>query len=146
MLIFHVDEFTCTITQKGRSGLVETPAAKAIQMGSGLLVLTAVEAGDERAVEEVAGGAAKEIMKLAAQLGARHVTLLPFAHLFVEPAPAEQAVEIMDLAAGHLRSAGLGVERAPFGWFHAWELKAKGHPLSRVARTIRPASASETVA
>ena len=33
---------------------------------------------------------------------------------------------------GQLRA----VTRTPFGWFNTLEIRAKGHPLSRVARTI----------
>ena len=146
LLIFHVDEFTCTITRKGRSGLVETPTSRAAHIDAGLLALIAVEVDDGDAVAQVAEGAAAEIVKLATQLKVHDVMLLPFAHLFVEPGPAEQAVEIIDYAAARLRLDGLDVQRAPFGWFHSWEMRAKGHPLSRVARTIRPSEASHTVA
>ena len=36
-----------------------------------------------------------------------------------------------------LVSAGFEVHRSPFGWFTRWDLQAKGHPLSRVARLVR---------
>jgi hypothetical protein len=64
--------------------------------------------------------------------------LLPFAHLFAEPAPPREALGIIDGIVEALRIDGLEVQRPPFGWFHRWELNAKGHPLSRVARRIGP--------
>ena len=137
LLILHVDAFTCTLTEKSRSRLVESPIAPSAHIDVGLLVLASVEAGDENAAEEVAMGAAGEVRELAHQLGAREVMLLPFAHLFAEPCPADRALEIIDATAERLRSEGFAVQRPPFGWFHTWDLKAKGHPLSRVARTIR---------
>lgn len=139
--MLHVDSFVCTVTQKGRSPLVEVPDAPQTAIGEGLLVLASVEAGDDRAAAEVAEGAAAEVRALADRLKAREVMLLPFAHLFAEPAPAEAAVAIIDAAASELREAGLQVSRPPFGWFHRWDLQAKGHPLSRVARRVRPAGA-----
>ena len=36
-----------------------------------------------------------------------------------------------------LRERGIEAIRTPFGWFNTLEMKAKGHPLSRVARVIR---------
>ena len=83
---------------------------------------------------------------LAAQLKVRQIMLLPFAHLFAEPAPPADALALIDGAAAELRSDGFVVERPPFGWFHSWDMQAKGHPLSRVARTVRPSSRADTAA
>lgn len=137
VLILHVDAFTCTLTEKGRSPLVEVPTAPSLHMDEGLLVLASVEAGDEVAPTEVAGGTAREIRRLARQLKARDIMLLPFAHLFGDPAPPRAALDILDAVAAELRAEAFSVVRPPFGWFHRWDLQAKGHPLSRVARTIR---------
>jgi threonyl-tRNA synthetase len=138
MLIFHVDSFTCTITQKGRSPLVETPTSPSAHVEQGLLVLASAEAEDVSAPERVRDGATAEIVKLAEQLKVQEVMLLPFAHLFAEPADPSMALSIIDGVADQLRERQLRVERPPFGWFHTWDLQAKGHPLSRVARTVRP--------
>lgn len=35
-----------------------------------------------------------------------------------------------------LHVAGHTVTRTPFGWFNTLDLQAKGHPLSRVARSV----------
>jgi threonyl-tRNA synthetase len=141
LLIFHVDAFTCTVAQKGRSPLIETPAAPASRIDDGLLVLASVEAGDETAADEVQRGTVEHIRKLAHQLKVREIMLLPFAHLFAEPASPAAALALIDNVAAELRSLDLTVERPPFGWFHSWDMQAKGHPLSRVARTIRPSTA-----
>jgi len=143
LLIFHVDAFACTVTQKGRAALVETPTAPTTRIEDGLLVLASVESGDERASSEVQRGTVREIQKLGSQLKVNQVMLLPFAHLFAEPAPPADALALIDGVAGELRSAGFAVERPPFGWFHTWDMQAKGHPLSRVARTIRAGAGAE---
>jgi threonyl-tRNA synthetase len=138
LLIFHVDSFTCTVSEKGRSPIVETPSSPSTHLDQGLLALIAVEAADGADVAGVAERGAGEIQRLGEQLKAREVVLLPFAHLFVEPGPPAEALRIIDAMAEHLRTNGFGVQRPPFGWFHTWDLKAKGHPLSRVARTVIP--------
>jgi threonyl-tRNA synthetase len=139
LLMFHVDSFTCTVTQRGRSPVIEEPTAPSMHIDDGILVLASAEAGDESAQSAVIAGSAREICTLATQVKARHVMLLPFAHLFGEPAPPTDAVNLIDGIATAVRAEGLEVQRPPFGWFHSWDLKAKGHPLSRVARRV-PAS------
>jgi hypothetical protein len=134
--MLHVDSFTCTITERGRSAIVETPEGPSSHIEEGLLVLASVEAEDEGRAAEVVAGTAQEVTALAERLKAHQVMLLPFAHLFGEPAAPRPALEILDAVAADLRSRGLVVTRPPFGWFHRWDLRAKGHPLSRVARTI----------
>lgn len=142
LLILHVDGFACTVTEKGRSPLIETPAAPTTRIADGLLVLASVEAGDELAADEIRRGTGQEIQKLASQLKVQQIMLLPFAHLFAELAPPTEALALIDDVASDLRSRGFAVERPPFGWFHSWDLQAKGHPLSRVARTIRPSASA----
>ena len=136
LLMFHVDSFTCTITEKGRSAIVETPVSPVAHIDEGLLVLANVESADEERAAEVVAGTTQEVSSLAARLKAHEVMLLPFAHLFGEPSAPGPALEMLDAIAVELRSRGLVVSRPPFGWFHRWDLRAKGHPLSRVARTI----------
>ncbi len=140
LLMLHVDSFTCTVTEKGRSPLVETPREPATHIDEGLLVLASVEAGDEAAPAQVIEEAVREIRSLAQKLKVRQVMLLPFAHLFGEPADPRAALVIMDGVAAAIRAQGFDVRRPPFGWFHRWELSAKGHPLSRVARRVGPAA------
>src|SRR5438105_1910952 len=127
LLIFHVDSFTCTVTQKGRSPLIETPEAPSCHIDDGLLVLASAEATDEMNADDVAQSAAGEVARLAEQLKAREIMLLPFAHLFAEPCPPASALALMNAVVDDLRRRGYHVQRPPFGWFHSWDLKAKGH-------------------
>lgn len=137
-LALHVDSFRSEITQKGRSPLVEPYEEKVTAIDEALLVLVSVEKGDEAAPEGVAEKAAAELQELAGKVGTRRIVLHSFAHLFAELAAPGDAVPILEATAEHLRELGLEVIRTPFGWFNTLEIRAKGHPLSRVARTIRP--------
>jgi len=139
LLIVHVDSFACTITEKGRSPVIEAPSTATTRIHDGLLVLTSVEKGDESDAAGVVARTAEEIASLAGQLKVEQVMLLPFAHLFAQLAPPGEALALIDRVAAELRARNLTVERPPFGWFHTWDMQAKGHPLSRVARTVRPA-------
>jgi threonyl-tRNA synthetase len=134
LLIFHVSRFAFTATHKGRSSIVEPLGEKTTVFEEGLLLLASAEAGDERAAAVVGEKAAEEVVKLAGQVGAKRALVHPFAHLFAEPAPLAEAVEVLDALTRELRARGLEASRSPFGWFFSWELSAKGHPLSRLAR------------
>jgi threonyl-tRNA synthetase len=134
LLILHVNRFSCTATQKGRSRLVEPLAERTTLLEEGLLILASAEAGDERAPAPLAAEAADEVARLARQVGTTRVLVHPFAHLFGEPAPVEAAVELLEVFRRSLAERGLQAGRSPFGWFFSWELSAKGHPLSRLAR------------
>ncbi len=136
-LLWHVSAFRATITERGRSPLVESPEPRVLEILEGLLVLAAAEREDEPDPVAVARLAAEGIAAHARQLRVSRVALLPFAHLFADLAAPEAAVAMLDGIVATLRASGLEARRAPFGWFHALEISAKGHPLSRVARTFR---------
>ncbi len=136
ILILHVDHFSSTITEKGRSKLVETPSSKTVETTEALLILVSVEKQDEPTPEKTAKKTADEIAKLAHQLKVDVIILHPFAHLFAEMSSPEIALATLKWTEGELLRDGFKVVRTPFGWFNTLNLKAKGHPLSRVARIV----------
>jgi threonyl-tRNA synthetase len=137
LLILHVDRFAYTVTEAGRSPLREPVAETTHESRDALLVLAAVEREDEAAPSEVAHLTAAELRRLARQLRVERLVLHPFAHLFGELASPAVAVAVLDAASEALRADGFTVHRSPFGWFTRWDLQAKGHPLSRIARVVR---------
>lgn len=134
--MLHVDHFSSTITEKGRSRIVETPSSKTFDVDEALLILVSVEKQDEPNPGNVAKKAVDEIAKLANQLKVRVIVLHPFAHLFAEMSSPEIALETLKFTEEGLIPCGFNVIRTHFGWFNTLDLKAKGHPLSRVARII----------
>jgi hypothetical protein len=136
-LIWHVDSFKSTITERGRSPVVEPYDDPTTEVGEALLVLASVEKADEPAPQLVAGRAADEIAALARQLKVGTVVLHSFAHLFGELSRPKIAVDVLKRTEVELRDRhGLAVIRTPFGWFNSLDIQAKGHPLSRVARRV----------
>lgn len=135
-LILHVNSFCCTITTKGRSKVYEDYDDPVTRVDEALIVLASVEQGDEHAPELVAQRAADEIRQLAAQLKVSVVVLHPFAHLFGALSTPQTAIDVLQRTHQALIEAGLQSQRTPFGWFNTMQIDAKGHPLSRVARTI----------
>ncbi len=136
ILMWHVDSFTSTITEKGRSKYVEEPTKKDTYVEDALIVFTAVEKRDEETAQGTAQIATDEIANHAEQIGVSNIVVHPFAHLFTDLGSPKISIKIMDDVNGLLNARGYHSIRTPFGWFNKLEIKAKGHPLSRVAREI----------
>jgi len=138
ILMLHVDRFISTITKKGRSKVIEdvNPDSKTTDVNEALLVLVSVEKNDESSHEIIVKKAVNEISEHARRLKVSRIVLHPFAHLFADLSKPETALKILKLSEEGLIQRDFEVTRTPFGWFNSLELKAKGHPLSRVARVI----------
>ena len=136
MLMWHVDSFASRVTKRGRSPLTEEVTQPEIAVGDALLVMASIEKSDEASPDVVAKRTAAEIERHAQQLGVDTVVLHSFAHLFGELARPKVAIQVLDQCEAALKAADFQVEHTPFGWFNTLDLQAKGHPLSRVARTI----------
>ena len=136
ILVIHTDYFHCTVTKKGRSKIVEAPVSKTTEVNESLLVLTSVEKSDEANPIEVSRRTVEEIATLGHRLKVDRIVLHPFAHLFGQLRTPEVAVKTLQLTKEGLTQRGFTVTLTPFGWFNTLELKAKGHPLSRISRII----------
>ena len=136
LLIWHVDGFVAEPAERGRSPVADA-APQAVRVEDALVVFAAVEQKDETEPELTAERAAAAIAQVAKQLGAHIVVLHSFAHLFVErlstPAIAQH---VLAATQTRLEAEGYEVSQTAFGWFNRLELRAKGHPLSRVARQV----------
>ncbi len=137
-LIWHVDSFVSRITEKGRAPVVEPMGERETRVGESILVLASVEKSDEPAPQLVAERAAAMLADHARKLKVDTVILHSFAHLFAELAAPAVAVDVLKATEERLTTQGLRVVRTPFGYFNELEIKAKGHPLSRLARTFTP--------
>ena len=136
MLMWHVSSFSSRVAQRGRSHLAAEDFNPATTVGEAVLVFASVEISDEEFPEIVAERASAEIRSHAQQLGVKTIVLHSFAHLFGELASAEIAMVLLCRCEARLKEAGFVVSQTPFGWFNTLDLQVKGHPLSRVARTI----------
>ncbi|MHC1593592.1 MAG: threonine--tRNA ligase, partial [Methermicoccaceae archaeon] len=77
-----------------------------------------------------------EIGDVAGKLDTRSIVLYPYAHLSSSLSAPEAALRALGLMEGQLSSNGYTVMRAPFGWYKAFRLSCKGHPLSELSKTI----------
>ncbi|MCX6818920.1 MAG: threonine--tRNA ligase [Candidatus Aenigmarchaeota archaeon] len=109
-----------------------------------LVVFTAVEKSDEGNVEQAASNLADEVKKVAEEVKAKNIVLYPYAHLSKELASPGIALDVLKSAEALLKKE-YKVTRAPFGWYKAFTIKCKGHPLSELSREITAGKPKELV-
>ena len=136
ILMLHCDYFKSEMTEKTRSPLREETVSPVVEAENCLVVLAAVEKIDETDPTTTVGAASDEIKKLARELNVERIILHSFAHLFTKLATPHVALNVLQSIQTNLSKDSLTVLRTPFGWFNTLEVKAKGHPLSRVARQV----------
>ncbi|MEM2782839.1 MAG: threonyl-tRNA synthetase editing domain-containing protein, partial [Candidatus Hadarchaeales archaeon] len=138
LLLIHADflEF---------KALQPTPMAEEVEEGKGegrveevLVAFTAVEEEDGRNPEVVISKASEEILDLCKKLGVGRVAVYPYAHLSPSLSSPDIALRILKGLREELTEKGLEVLHVPFGWYKAFTLRCKGHPLSELSRTISP--------
>ena len=136
-LSFHCDYFRFKATKRSRSKIFEELTEENRENGfeNVIALYISVEKRDEDSTEFISK-AIIEIEKITTQLKVSNIIVLSFAHLFGELSNPEFGLKALKDLEKKLVEDGFNVLRPPFGWFNELELKAKGHPLSRISRKI----------
>lgn len=136
ILLIHSDYLNYNVKNK-------TPVAEDIEeakkegaFDDSLVVFTAVEKDDENNPEGIVKNLVTEVKKANDQVKAENIVLYPYAHLSSSLSSPKVAVQILKDAEKALIDEGFQVQRVPFGWYKAFEMSCKGHPLSELSRTI----------
>lgn len=108
-----------------------------------LVVFVTVEKDDEDRTVQVATESTADILDTMKRVGAERIMLYPYAHLSNSLAKAKASIEILDLMRRMIESKGAEVIRAPFGWYKAFDMKCKGHPLSELSRDFKGKEVAE---
>ncbi len=150
LLFIHTDyiEFEAKEPVKGMAEDL-TPELKHLRVPEALAVFISVEEDDISNEEGVVEEAIENIKDVASKVNVTRVVVYPYVHLTNKPSPPDDAKRIVIKIFEKLKEEGTyEVRRAPFGWYKAFELKCKGHPLSELSRTIvpKPKTREEVVA
>jgi threonyl-tRNA synthetase len=92
-----------------------------------VVVLVAVEEGDELATVEFA---AQDIKQYMQRIKNNKLLIYPYSHLSSNLASPQQALEIMNMMKEETMKEDIRVMRAPFGWTKSFSVKVKAHPLA----------------
>jgi threonyl-tRNA synthetase len=134
VLLIHADKFEYEVKEPTRMAeKLPTDHVKKHAFKEALVVFTTVESGDSdpAAVAEVA---AADIAEVFGKVEAQKVVLYPYAHLSSDLAKPDLAMEVLKATEAAIAAKGLDVHRSPFGWYKAFEIRCKGHPLSELSR------------
>lgn len=116
------------------------------RMDEVLVAFITVEKQDEGKVEQVASELTQDLMETAEKVGAERIMLYPYAHLSPDLSDPKTGVEMMHRTEELLLEMGVEVKRAAFGWYKAFKISCKGHPLSELSREILGKELAEEVA
>jgi threonyl-tRNA synthetase len=102
-----------------------------------LIDFISVEKQDEEDLEGIAQRAAADVLEVAKKVGAEKIVLYPYAHLSSSLSSPDAGKKMLRTMEELLLKEGVEVHRAPFGWYKAFKMSCKGHPLSELSREIR---------
>ncbi len=102
-----------------------------------LCAFITVESADESDLASSVRKAAAEIRDVAGQVNTDRVMLYPYAHLSEDLAKPSVGAKALPLLEAELEG-DFTVKRSPFGWYKAFTISCKGHPLSELSRHVLP--------
>ena len=136
ILLIHSDYLNYNVKNKTPVAEEIEEAKKQGSFDDSLIVFTAVEKDDENNPEGIVKNLVSEVVKANDQVKAENIVLYPYAHLSSSLSSPKLAVQILKDAEEALLAEDLNVKRVPFGWYKAFEISCKGHPLSELSRSI----------
>jgi threonyl-tRNA synthetase len=136
LLLIHSDFIEFEAKRPTKMAEEINDQAKKGRLEEALCAFIAVEKFDEDDLDAVVAESAKQISDVAGQVKADRIMIYPYAHLSAQLSTPATAVKIFKGLAETL-SADYEVMRAPFGWYKAFTISCKGHPLSELSRSIR---------
>jgi threonyl-tRNA synthetase len=136
LLLIHSDFIEFEAKRPTKMAEEIEDSAKKGRLEEALCAFIAVEKFDEDDPAAVIAEGAKQISDVAGQVHAARIMLYPYAHLSPNLSTPATAIKILKGMAETL-SGDYEVMRAPFGWYKAFTLSCKGHPLSERSRSIK---------
>lgn len=145
VLLIHSDYLKYQTKSKTKIAEEIDDDKKQGEFNESLVAFTAVEKEDEADIEMAIKNAVKEIVNVYSQVKAENVVLYPYAHLSSSLSAPDAAKTILKGIEEAVSAEGIDVFRVPFGWYKAFEVSCKGHPLSELSRTIGTEKSEEDI-
>lgn len=135
LLLIHSDYIEYEVKKSTQVAEAIEDSMKCGRLEDALTVFIAVEKEDEVNPHEVVKKGVSEVEKVAEQVKTSNIMLYPYAHLSANLSSSKVAVQVLTAMEKEL-SERYFVKRAPFGWYKAFKISCKGHPLSELSRSI----------
>lgn len=136
-LFIHSDFMEYEVTEKTKYAEEVPSELEKGKVTNALVAFLTVEKEDERQIEEISAAAADEIGEVAEKLSVGTIMLYPYAHLSSDTAAPGKAKTTLGLIFSDLKERGYEVTTPPFGWYKAFVLSCKGHPLAESFHEIQ---------
>ncbi len=136
ILFNHADFFEFRVTKKALKDAESLDGNRSGSAEDALVAFVAVEKQDEGREEAIAQRAVAEIEEVVKQVGAKSIVVYPYAHLSSTLSSPSSAKTVIDSIYQVLLSKGYATLKAPFGWYKAFKIHGKGHPMSELSREI----------
>ncbi len=144
LLLIHADRIGYEVKSKTKIAEEIPEEIKAQEAEESLVVFIAVEKSDETNPSRAVDDAIVEIEGVYENVKAKNIFLYPYAHLSPSLAGPKVALKVLKDLEKKL-SSKYSVKRAPFGYYKAFDLKCKGHPLSELSKQIEVGKTEEKV-
>ncbi len=136
ILLIHSDFMEFEARQKAIKLAEDWEKGRKTRVEECLVAFVAVESRDEENAAKVTESMVDETIKVAKEVKAQRIVFYPYAHLSKDLASPSIALDVIRNAEEIAKKKGFEASHAPFGWYKAFNLKAKGHPLSELSREI----------
>src|SRR3990170_1374664 len=137
ILQLHANSVVFTPIEKEIT-LAEEAEKKENRIEEVVLLLTAVEEGDNEALAEKA---VNDVRAFLGKLKVNRILIYPYAHLSSNLAKPIEALKVLKAMEAYAKQKGVETHRAPFGWNKQFAVSVKGHPLAEQSRSYTPATA-----
>jgi len=139
LLLIHSDYIQYKTKEKTKIAEEIPKEMESGKMDETLVVFTAVEKEDEgtdRKIDSLIKNASDSIIEVATKVNTKRIVVYPYAHLSPSLSDPKTAKNVLIKLADVLKTRGYEVMRAPFGWYKAFTIACKGHPLSELSKSI----------
>ncbi len=135
LLFIHADKMSYEVKSKTKAAEDIQDSERKGSMDEVLVCFTAVEKGDAAKGKPLIEKAMENIREVASTVKAENLMIYPYAHLSSSLAPPAEAVGVLkDIE--KLAAEEFHTKRSPFGWYKAFTITCKGHPLSELSRQV----------
>ncbi|MFW9806005.1 MAG: threonine--tRNA ligase [Candidatus Thorarchaeota archaeon] len=136
MLQIHSDGFAYEAKRKALKN-AEAVKEKFYKTDDSCLVnFIAAETTDSKNVAAAAKATADMIASAADEVKEKNIIVYPWVHLTETPSKPSDALKLLKSVSKDLEERGYKVVRVPFGWYKAFGIHCKGHPLAERSKVL----------
>ncbi len=136
MLQIHSDGFSFEAKRKALKSAETVKDRTYVSEESWLVNFIAAETSDQTDLKTAAKKTAEMIADAAEEVKEKRIVIYPWVHLTEKPAPPSVAQKLLKNIAKDLTERGYEVLRVPFGWYKAFKIHCKGHPLAERSKVL----------